>query len=107
MKKITATVPVWITSKYVTLDSLDKSTPERAISTMNYYLPHEDGTPPDGWVQVGTAEITVTLAPQDQIVGNQIAMLKAAQKKVRADAENALNQIEGQIQSLMAIEYQS
>ncbi|MFA7290931.1 MAG: hypothetical protein WC023_01660 [Rhodocyclaceae bacterium] len=105
MKTITATVPAHITSSYCTLDSLEKCSPERAISALGLYQPSGDDNPPDGWVKVGTAEVTVTFDDQDVIVGNQVAMLKAAKTKVQADCEIALNQLEAQIQSLLCIEH--
>lgn len=104
MKQIIATVPVWLTSQYSTLTQIQNSTPERAVSTLGFFQPHEGGKGIDGWIKVGSAEITVTFDDEAEIVGSQITMLRAAQKKVQADCEIALNQIEGQIQSLLAIE---
>jgi hypothetical protein len=103
MKTITATVPVFLTAPHVTLKSLSEETPERAVSTLCYYQPHGDSFP-DRWTKCGMAEITVTFDDPEQITGSQIAILKAAKRKVQADCEVALNQIEGQIQSLLAIE---
>ena len=105
MKTITATVPAWISTHTDSLKSLSEATPERAVSGLIFWEPHyAEGTSPDTWTKVGTAEITVTFGDHEKIIGTQIAMLQAAKRKVQADCEVALNQLEGQIQSLLAIE---
>lgn len=103
MKTITATVPAWITNQWTTLDSLSKCSAERVVSDIAFYKPN--GSAPDGWVKVGMAEVTVTFDAREQVVSNQVAMLRAAKQKVQADAELALNQLEGQIQSLLCLEH--
>ena len=105
MKTITATIPAYITNSYCTLDSLEKCSPERAISALGLYQPDADGNAINGWIKVGMAEVTVTFDDQDVIVGSQVAMLKAAKQKVHADCEVALNQLEAQIQRLLCIEH--
>lgn len=105
MKTITATVPAWITGNAYLLHEINAMTPERAVSALAFFHPfNEDGSGPNGWVKVGTAEITVTFDDEAEITGQQITHLRAAQQKVKADCEVALNQLEGQIQSLLAIE---
>lgn len=101
--KITATINAYITGSHLTLKVLSSMSPERAVSSLAMHAPFEYGEP-EGWVKVGTAEVTVTFDDPEKITKTQIAMLRAAQKKVKADCEVALNQIEGQIQSLLAIE---
>ena len=57
-----------------------------------------------GWVRIGEAEITVSLYDSAEIVRSQVSMLKEAKRRVQAEAQAKINQIEGQIQSLLAIE---
>jgi hypothetical protein len=105
MKTITATVPAWISNHTATLKTLSEETQERAVSDLIFWAPHsDDSTGPETWVKVGTAEITVTFDSAEKIICTQIATLRAAKRKVQADCEVALNQLEGQIQSLLAIE---
>jgi len=58
-----------------------------------------------GYVKVGTATITVELIDNKEIVNGQLSMLNEAKRRVQAEAEKALTEIETQIQSLLAIEY--
>jgi glycine cleavage system H lipoate-binding protein len=55
------------------------------------------------YVLVGTAEVTVTLMPQDAIVQTQIVALRAQQDNIKATAHAHTVEIERQIQSLLAI----
>lgn len=60
----------------------------------------------NGWVKVGDATVTVELFDNKEIVNGQLSMLKEAKRRVQAQAKKELNEIEGQIQSLLCIEYQ-
>lgn len=102
MKTITATVPAFITNNLDTPENMLTRDPIDAVSSMGYYK-----SPIDGWVQVGLAEVTVTLFDNSSFVSTKIEMLNKAKVKVQADCELALTQIEGQIQSLLAIECKS
>ena len=57
-----------------------------------------------GWVRVGDAEITVSLDDSSAIVRSQVSMLKEAKRRVLAEMQAKSNLIDGQIQSLLAIE---
>jgi hypothetical protein len=102
MKTITATVPAWLTSSYQSLDYVTSLSPENAVSALMFYLPGSNA--PEGWAKVGSAEVTVTFDDPAEVTESQIASLRAAKKKVQADCEIALMQLDGQIQSLLAIE---
>ena len=56
------------------------------------------------WVQVGEAQVTISLALRADVVKSQVAVLREAQTKVRAEAERQAMSLERQIQSLLAIE---
>lgn len=58
-----------------------------------------------GWTQVGTAEISVTLLEDSEILSGKLSSLDEAEKRVKADAQNKLTEIERQRQQLLAIEY--
>ena len=62
---------------------------------------------PHGWVKVGDAEVSVSLFDSGEITRSQVAVLQEAKRRVQAESQAKINQIEGQIQSLLAIEYKS
>lgn len=57
----------------------------------------------EGYIEVGTAQITVELFPRDQTILNTVASLRAVQQKVRADAEAEATRLETKIQQFLAI----
>ena len=58
-----------------------------------------------GWVEIGSAQVSLTIKGNDEIVSGQVEALKAQKRKVIADAEVAANEIEQRIQSLLAITF--
>jgi hypothetical protein len=104
MKTITATVPAWLPDHCGTISDLMRAKEENAVEMAAFYTPVYDGGGPDGWIHIGSAEITITLDDESSMVENAVASLRAAKKKVQADCEIALMQLDGQIQSLLAIE---
>lgn len=58
-----------------------------------------------GWTKIGTAEITLHIIDRDTLVTNKIDALKAEAAKTRAEAVMRCNEIESQIQNLLAITY--
>jgi hypothetical protein len=102
MKTITATVHASLLGSCFTLDQVQRMKPEHAVSAVGLSSP---SLPiPADWVKVGSAEVTITFDDPAEVTENQIASLRAAKKKVQADCEIALMQLDGQIQSLLAIE---
>jgi hypothetical protein len=59
------------------------------------------------WTRVGRATVTVELMGTSDIVNSAVASLRARQQKIRADAEASAMQIERQIQTMLAISYES
>jgi len=57
----------------------------------------------DGYVKLGTAQITVTFDDDDKIVDNMVVALKAQKQKVQADAQVEINRLDERIQSLLAL----
>ena len=55
-----------------------------------------------GWVKVGTADITVTLEDNNEYVAAHVSTLRAAKARIQAEAEAQATRIEGMIQNLLA-----
>lgn len=58
-----------------------------------------------GWTFIGTADVTLHLVDDKQIIENKVESLRAEQTKVRANATARATDIERQIQQLLAIDY--
>jgi hypothetical protein len=100
MKSIKATTKAWLPSHASPEDLLGDSV--HAISTMAY---SDSDMQRAGWTLVGEAEITVILVDEDQIILNKVDSLRAEKNRIIADAQVKVNDIEGKIQSLLAIEF--
>ena len=97
MKTITGNVVAWI------------SYPERLKfddenDVTNYVFTNESTDMKDaGWVEVGSASISITFLDDQTITAGQIAVLKDAKRKLQAETEAKLTVIEERIQSLLAL----
>ena len=98
-RTFTFNAPCWL-SPYSGPEDL---TPDRAAGALSFY---DFGTPPEGYSKVGTAVIEVTVDDEKDILANKVEALRAEQKKVIADAQLKLTQIERKIQELLAITYE-
>ena len=99
MKTITATVPAYM-SEYNSIDRLEKTYPDSAISQlMLTNIEVKD------WIWIGSASVTVEIAEDKEIKAGLVESLKNAKKKIQADAEKSITEIDAKIQSLLAIEY--
>lgn len=103
MRTITATIPAWITNGNPI--SHDEADIERVISNLSFWKPYDEKFLPDGWIKAGTAEITVTLIEEAEIVAGQVEMLKEAKKRIQANTQHQLNEIDEQISKLTCLEY--
>lgn len=101
-RTITATVPAWITSNSFDPRKLIDGKAEEIIGALYYSLSDMTDC---GWIKCGTAEITLTIHDEKEIVSNKIGALKAEKAAVLADAEAKARRIEGMIQELLCIEY--
>ena len=95
MKTITGTAGAWLSSTFIDRDPEEFS---------NLHITDSDMTE-CGWVRVGTASVTVDLLSDADKLTNHLALLNEAERRVKADAQSKLNEIEGQRQRLLAIEY--
>ena len=59
----------------------------------------------DGWTPVGTAYITVEFNDDKEVLNAQVDSLKQQQKKVQAEAEVKVNELQSRINSLLCLEY--
>lgn len=95
MRTITGTTVAWLPSYNTHADPSDVDNLLFASSDMTSC----------GWVKVGTASVTVELLSDTDLMTEQLAMLDEAERRVKAEAQAKLNEIEGQRQRLLAIEY--
>lgn len=95
MKTITFQTKAWLSD-----GKIERNADSTDVDNMSFY---KDDMTDFGWVEVGTAEITVTLVDRKTVVVNQIAGLNEAKRRIQAEAEKRLTEIEGQIQSLQAL----
>lgn len=95
MRTITGTIGAWLSSHNLNADPNDFENLFFAVSDMTDI----------GWIKVGNASVTVELMSDADQLTNQLAMLEEAERRVKADAQAKLNEIEGQRQRLLAIEY--
>jgi allophanate hydrolase subunit 2 len=80
--------------------------PDRIVNDLAYSHPTIDMTT-SGWIAIGTAEITVTVNDHEALLKTQIDALRRTQKAIEAEASAKSTRIEQQIQSLLAIGYES
>ena len=97
MKTVTGTMGAWLTD-YCATNSADPSDIEN-LSFTPYDMADK------GWVKVGEAEITVTMRDKNEIIDEQVSVLKEAKRRIQAESVARVTQIDAQIQSLLAIEY--
>lgn len=59
-----------------------------------------------GWTHIGDATIVVDLIlSPEELIASKIETLKAQQTRVRAEAQERVNELEAMVQSLLAITY--
>lgn len=105
MNSFTQKVTAWL-PKYAYLTPEDFAAQKPGIAgALGYTSNPKQDMGEQGWTKLGTAEITLHLIDNDTMVLNKIESLKAEAKKTRAEATKRCNEIEGQIQNLLAITY--
>ena len=95
MKTITGKTGAWLSSYNVNADPSDVD---------NLFFANSDMTT-NGWVRVGDATVTVVLLDDPDLLAGQLAMLDEADRRADAECQRIKNEIEGQRQRLIAIEY--
>jgi hypothetical protein len=90
------TMFAYLTDSYTTLEDVVSSDNP---ANMLYYTDIEVET----WTKVGTAEITVTLYPVEDVTKDMVAAIDSQIQATYADAESKINQLKAKKQSLLAI----
>jgi len=103
----TGTTKAWTTSQWSDIDhilhTIKEGELDEAASALTYI--NHDMSDTDGWVQVGTASITVTFYPREELVAKELDGLNAQLQKVRADNQQRENAILDRISKLQALEW--
>lgn len=103
--KITATISAWMNLEYSEVDRLQdhikNDRHDKAVG-MPVYCQFQL----KGYTQIGTAEITLELFPQDVMNGNQLNALKEELQSVRAENQKRENALIDRISKLQAIGYE-
>lgn len=108
MNQITGTAVVLV-SKYTNFDPLKpQATKAHRFVFADADVLNENGALTnswgrDGYIYVGHAAIQITLLPANDIAARAVETLKQQKTQVLADAQAEATQIEGRIQSLLAI----
>lgn len=104
---ITGTVKVWLTNSRETVDDITNAAakdPQEAIDCLGYGNADMDkGSYP--WTKVGTAEITITLMPRDEVAAAQIKTLNEELQQERAASMQRQNAIMDRISKLQALTF--
>jgi len=98
----TATIRAYLSnySGYKATDLADM--PQEKLAKI-LFITHMMMEPRDGYVEVGSVEVKVTLKPHEQMVTEAVASLRAQVQVVRAEAERTAMKLEGEISKLLAI----
>ncbi|MGL5117575.1 MAG: hypothetical protein ACRC7C_19860 [Beijerinckiaceae bacterium] len=104
--QITATIGAWINLEYSAMDRMTDAIKtgdhEQAVNEPMYSL---GGL--TGYTQVGTAEITLTLFPQNDIQGKQLEALNEQLQVLRAENQRKENYLLDKISKLSALTYEA
>lgn len=106
--QITGSLKAWTTSKWNNLDSVVNMVSQgeqvEALNALSYL--NHDMSGSDDWIEVGVAEITVTLYPREDVVAKELESLKDCLQRVRAENHMRENAILERINNLQAITYE-
>ena len=105
----TATLHAWL-SPYHSIEGLFDQPSKGVVSALTYSVEAPGGggfCEREGYTYMGTAEVTVAIGSRTEIVMSKVQGLKAQQQLILANAQAQATRIEGQIQKLLAISYDS
>lgn len=100
MRTITGQAVAWLSQHG---NPRDLNAEADAVVARVYYTSQTNDMSDQGWTRIGVADITLTLATEDEIVAGKVECLRVEQKAIRARAEAENTRIEGAIQKLLAI----
>ena len=98
---MSVTLTAYLISNYRKPAELARMKPAELAGAL-FYSP-SDCIKVDGWIKVGTAEITVTLKPHEEMVIDTIAALRRTQSLMLAKAQAESTRIDAEIGKLLAI----
>lgn len=101
---ITGTIDAWLTGTRETLDGVLREEDAQERLSRFGYSSYDMATGSYPWVKVGTAEITITLFPREQVVAEQIRVLNDELQKERAESQMKQNAILDRIGKLQSLE---
>ena len=96
-----ATASVWI-SQY---SQFDAQSLQQTDSIGGLVIAPYDMTE-SGYTHVGEADVTITIASPDQIIGNKVASLRAQLESDRAESQRRQNELIDKINKLEALTYE-
>jgi len=99
---------VWINGTWVTAEDVRRMAledPSRAINMLAFTSVDNDMTKHD-WIEVGTAEVTITLLPPEDTTVKHVEAIRKQITEVQADAQRKVNALEDRISKLLAITYE-
>ena len=101
MKNITGTLKAWLpSSSHLKPEQLHAEAALNALAFSSFCMRRS------GWTYVGEATITVDIILEpEELVASKIETLKAQQTRLREEVQEKLNDLEDQIQNLLAITY--
>lgn len=100
MKTVEASITAWLT-KPTPMRDIEQMSPEEVVNALAFFS-HDMSA--SGWTPAGTATITVTFHDRHDIDLGQVAVLNKAKQCLLAKTQAAINEIDGQIQSLLCLE---
>ena len=101
---IKGTIDVWV-SRYSPIgpNELTNTADAELIKGLNF-ASHDMTT--SGWASVGTARVEITLSGAEEIITGRVKALQVTKKQMQADVQMKLNDIDVQIQKLLALTYE-
>lgn len=97
-KTITGNVTVWFSSFYGPEDITDDA--EASIGKLQF---SNHDMSDSGWSRAGTAQVTVTMLSNEEIVDAKIEGLRSEKTQLMASHQMAMTRIDSKIQQLLAI----
>lgn len=100
-RTITAEIPAYLLSTCYGPEDL-----KRADSDVANLLTLRNMSMAPDYVRVGTAQVTIELVSESEIVANKVQALRAEKQQTLADAQAKATRLESQIQQLLAITHE-
>jgi len=96
----TKTMGVYVHGAYTSRETLAAMTPERLDATV-----HVTASAPTGWTRVGSAEVTITLDNEAEVMASRIAALNAERELAGTMFAESVCRIDADLAKLTALEW--